>query len=200
MIELIAYFLALMNPFALFIYTLPLLKEFEMHDYVTIIVRATAISWAIYIFFAIVGLYVFNEVLNLNFNSFRIFGGLVLISFALSFILQGKESMVSTKGELSKIASEVALPFMVGAGTIALSVVVGERLGPFQGSVVITTVMAITALMVIGLAVFRLSLKKRMRIVLDKNLEILLRINGFIVGAFGVDLIVIGIRNLIAAG
>ncbi len=200
MIEFIAYFLALMNPFALFIYTIPLLKEKSIQDYTSIIVRATAISWAIYVFFAIVGLYIFNEVLNLSFDSFRIFGGLVLVAFALSFIIQGKESMVSTKGELSKIASEVALPFMVGAGTIALSVIIGDQLGWLQGAIVITTVMAITALAVIGLAVFRLRIRNRMRVVLDKNLEILLRINGFIVGAFGVDLIVVGVRNLIQLG
>jgi multiple antibiotic resistance protein len=31
----------------------------------------------------------------------------------------------------------------------------------------------------------------------DKNAEIVLRLNGFIVGAYGVDLIVVGVQNII---
>lgn len=196
MLELIIYFLALINPFALFIYTLPLVKSLDFRTYSGVMFRASLIAWAIYMTFGLFGDFLFEEILKISFDSFRIFGGLVLTSFALSFIIQGKESMITTKGELSKIAAEVALPFMVGAGTITLSILLGSTLGPAQGSLGISIVMIVTFLMVIFLALFRQSLKKELRIVLDKNLEILLRLNGFIVGAFGVDLIVTGIQNL----
>lgn len=196
MFELIIYFLALMNPFALFIYTLPLAKELGTTQYAQIMSRATLISWVILIFFGLAGTFFFDSVLNIEFDSFRIFGGIVLTAFALSFILQGKDSMITTKGELSKIASEVALPFMVGAGSITLSIVVTSRLGGMGGVAVISTVLAATALSCILLAIFRAGLRQNMRIVLDKNLEILLRLNGFIIGAFGVDLILTGVRNL----
>lgn len=199
MFELIIYFLALMNPFALFIYTLPLIKEFPLRRYAVLMARATLISWLIYLFFVIFGNFLFDSVLKISFDSFRIFGGLVLTAFALSFIIQGKDSMITTKGELSKIAAEVALPFMVGAGTITLSIVLGSRLGSTKGSIAITIVMLITLLSVIALAAFRRFLRDDLRIVLDKNLEVFLRLNGFIVGAFGIDLIVIGVQNLIAA-
>lgn len=40
---------------------------------------------------------------------------------------------------------------------------------------------------------------KNIQIAFDKNMELLLRINGFFLGAIGIDMIVTGISNLIAA-
>lgn len=196
MVELIIYFLAILNPFALFIYTMPLLTAFDLRHYAYILFRASFISWVIFLFFAYFGNYFFDNILNIHFDSFRIFGGLLLTAFALSFILQGKNSMITTRGELSKIASEVALPFMVGAGTITLSIVTGARLTTVATAMTLTIVVAAAFIAVILLALFRRNLNKQMRIVLDKNLEIFLRLNGFIIGAFGIDLIITGINNL----
>lgn len=195
MLELIIYFLSLLNPFALFIYTLPLKKELGLRGYINVLTRASVISYFIYLFFALFGSYFFDTVLKISFDSFRIFGGIVLVAFALSFIIQGKESLVTTKGKLNRIASEVALPFMVGAGTITLSIVLGKQLTAANSALALAVIMIINLLAVSLLAIFRHSLKARLRSVLDENLEILLRINGFIVGAFGIDLIVTGLQN-----
>lgn len=197
MLELIISFIAILNPFALFIYTLPLKKEQYLGDYISILVRASLISFIIFSLFALSGDAIFTRVLNVDFNSFRIFGGLVLIGFALSFIVQGKESFITTKGELSKLASEVALPFMVGAGTITLSIVLGRRLGATNSVLALALIMSLNLAIILALAVFRQKLRPaKMQEVLDKNLEILLRLNGFVVGAFGVDLVVSGVKGL----
>lgn len=188
-------FLILLNPIALFIYLLPIKKERGMGTFIQVLLRASIISGAIYVLFAIFGQAIF-QALGVDFEAFRVFGGIVLISFALSFILQGKKSMITTRGELSTIAAEVALPFIVGAGTITLSILAGEALNPARGAVTITAVMITNFIIVICLALLRQSLKPRLQIVFDKNAEILLRINGFIVGAYGVDLIITGLRNL----
>ena len=198
MLQYIFYFLILMNPFALFIYTLPLVRTLEFRSYARVILQASAISYIIYSIAAVFGNDIFEKFLQLNFESFRIFGGIVLIAFALSFIVQGKKSMITTRGELSDIAAEVSLPFMVGAGTIAVSILMGQELGSGQSVLAIAIVMLATIVSVLGLALFRQSLQKKLRHALDKNLEATLRINGFIVGAFGVDLIVTGVTNLMA--
>lgn len=197
MLELIIYFLALLNPFALFIYTLPLAKAFDLRAYSKLMFKASLIAWLIYLSFVLGGDFLFTSILKIDFNSFRIFGGLVLTAFALSFIIQGKDSMITTRGELDKIAAEVALPFMVGAGTITISIIMGSRLGPLTGGLSLSIVMILAFCIVVSLAFFRRALKEKYRVVLDKNLEILLRLNGFIVGAFGVDLIVVGVKNLL---
>ncbi len=191
----IVLFLTLLNPFALFIYVLPLKQNLGLGPFINIMARASLISYAIFVFFSFIGYSLFTDVLRINFESFRIFGGLVMIGFALSFILQGKESMITIRGELSRIAAQVALPFMVGAGTITISILMGEALTKTGAIFGIAVVMLINFLVVISLAVFRYRMRQRFRTVFDKNLEILLRVNGFFVGAFGVDFVVTGIQT-----
>jgi len=197
-IEYIIYFLALLNPFALFVYTLPLKKEFGIGRYIKIMTFASLISASIYLLFALSGTYLFEHVLKIRFDSLRIFGGVVLLAFALSYIVQGKESFITIKGKLSKIASEVALPFMVGAGTIALSVVIGGEFSALGTILTIIMVMIANLAIVACLAFVRHKLVDRFKTVFDENIEIILRLNGFIVGAFGVDLIITGIQNITA--
>lgn len=197
MLQLMIYFLVLLNPFALFVYLLPLKRELGMQSFVQILIRASLISFVIYAAFALLGERIFTELLQIDFESFRIFGGVVVASFALSFILQGKRSMITTRGELSMIAAEVALPFIVGAATITLSILIGKRLESVNALMTIGGAMTISGLIIYGLARLRQSLKSPLLDVFDKNMEILLRINGFFVGAIGIDLIVTGIRGLI---
>jgi multiple antibiotic resistance protein len=196
MIAFIVSFLVLLNPFALFVYTIPLYKEHKLGTYFRILAAASAISYLIYAAFTVFGQRIF-EVLQVDFEVFRIFGGIVLVSFALRFILQGKKSMITTRGEIGKIASEVALPFIVGAGTITQSILIGEARSALRGSLIIAAVMIINFVIVSSLMITRDKMADRFVVAFDKNAEIILRINGFIVGAYGVDLIVVGIKNII---
>lgn len=195
MLNFIISFLVLLNPFALFIYLLPIKKERGFRTFASVLFRASLISGAIYILFALFGQAIFQG-LNIQFEAFRIFGGIVLVSFALSFILQGKQSMITTRGELSKIAAEVALPFIVGAGTITQSILIGEAMGAISAIMTIACVMILNFLIIMTLAQVRHNLSTPLKVVFDKNAEILLRVNGFIVGAYGVNLIIIGAQNI----
>lgn len=195
MSHLMFYFFIMLNPFALFLYLLPLKKEVGLRRFLHILARASLISCAIYILFALSGEALFAA-LKIKFDSFRIFGGIVVSAFALIFILQGKKSMITTRGELNSIAAEIALPFIVGAGTITLSILMGRAMGPAGSVLAISFLMLLNYIIISLLAVLRHKLKPRPQVVFDKNAEILLRINGFLVGAFGVDLIVTGILNL----
>lgn len=196
MTAFIISFLILLNPFALFIYILPVKKEHGLNKFNSILIRASLISYAIYLLFAIFGPRLF-EFLLINFEAFRIFGGIVLTGFALSFILQGRQSMITTRGELNKIAAEIALPFIVGAGTITQSILIGNRFSDLNSAFIIACVMLINYAIVMGLIIFRTKLKPKMQIVFDRNAEIVLRVTGFLVGAYGINLIVVGVQNLI---
>ena len=195
MLGFIISFLVLLNPFALFIYMVPLYKEQGLGTFFKILFGACLIAFFVYGSFVLFGQNLF-EVLKVNFEAFRIFGGIVLVSFALSFILQGKKSMITTRGEIGKIASEVALPFMVGAGTITLSILIGEALRPARGILTLAIVMCATFIIVGLLMTFRHLLPNKYNVMFDKNAEIILRMNGFIVGAYGIDLIITGIQNI----
>jgi multiple antibiotic resistance protein len=193
--HLLFYFFVMLNPVALFLYVLPLKKEVGLRHFLNIMARASLISFFIYALFALFGEAIFSA-LRIKFDSFRIFGGIVVSALALSYILQGKKSMITTRGEYNQIASEIALPFIVGAGTITISILIGRQLGKLESVIGIAMVLLANLGTVALLAYFRYRLRPKIRIVFDKNAEIMLRINGFIVGAFGIDLIVTGIRNL----
>ncbi|MDX5423076.1 MAG: MarC family protein [Hymenobacteraceae bacterium] len=200
MIAAIFSFLVMLNPFALFLYLKPVMKDLSDADFRSVFLKASTISFSIFLVFLLLGDLVFQQVFRINFESFRIFGGIVLFSFAYIFIVQGKKAFIQIKGDLHDLASEIALPFMVGAGTISLTVLMSEQLQLWQGVVALFLIMLVNFVAIMGLKQVRSSMRsKRVQIAFDKNMELLLRINGFFLGAIGVDMVVTGITNLISA-
>lgn len=200
MIAAIFSFLVMLNPFALFLYLKPVMKDLSDADFRAVFLKASIISFFIYLVFLLFGDIVFQKVFRINFESFRIFGGIVLFSFAYIFIVQGKKAFIQIKGDLHDLASEIALPFMVGAGTISLTILMSEQLQLWQGVVSLILIMLINFLTIMGLKQIRSSMRsKNVQMAFDKNMELLLRINGFFLGAIGVDMVVTGINNLFAA-
>ncbi len=190
-------FLVMLNPFALFLYLKPLMKDLTDREFLAVLFRASLISFFIYLAFVLFGNFIFATVFRISFESFRIFGGIILFSLAYMFIVRGKKAFIQTKGDLHDMASEIALPFMVGAGTISLSILLGEQLPMPYGVLALVIIMTINFLTVIGLKEMRSRIKiQKLRVAFDKNMEILLRINGFFVGAIGIDMIATGIKNM----
>lgn len=201
MIAAIFSFLVMLNPFALFLYLKPVMNDLTAPDFRAVFLKATLISFSIFMVFLLFGDVVFQKVFRINFESFRIFGGVVLFSLAFIFIVQGKKAFIQIKGDLDDLASEIALPFMVGAGTISLTILMAGQLELWEGVVSLVVILLINFLFIMGLKQLRNMMRsKKVQKTFDKNMELLLRINGFFVGAIGIDMIVTGISNLIIAG
>ncbi|MCC9166532.1 MarC family protein [Pontibacter harenae] len=200
MIAAIFSFLVMLNPFALFLYLKPVMNDLSDSDFRAVFLKASLISFFIYLAFLLFGDVVFQKVFRINFESFRIFGGIVLFSFAYIFIVQGKKAFIQIKGDLHDLASEIALPFMVGAGTISLTILMSEQMELWQGALSLALIMLANFIIIMGLKQIRRGMRsKSVQTAFDKNMELLLRINGFFLGAIGVDMVVTGISNLMAA-
>lgn len=190
-------FLVMLNPFALFLYLEPIRKDLDYRTFLKVIFKATLISFAICLTFFYLGRGVFKNVFQIDFESFRIFGGIVIFSFAYHFIVKGQKALIIMKEDLDDLASEIALPFMVGAGTISLSILLSESMNYFIGTFALILIFTINFLILIFLINFRRNIeRKKYKKAFDKNMEILLRLNGFFIGAIGVDMIILGIINL----
>jgi multiple antibiotic resistance protein len=200
MLQYILYFLVLMNPIALFVYIIPLKRDLGFDNFLKVLKKASFISFVIFAVFAVFGTFIFTDIFQIRFSSFRLFGGVLLVAFALKFILQGNQAMIDTKGQLDSIASEVALPYMVGSTTIALAILMGNRFGPLTAVSMIGAVMAFVFAIVTMLAVIREHATPVFKVAMDTNLQILLRINGFFIGAIGFDLIASAIQQLFNVG
>lgn len=202
--DAVSFFIALLvliNPFALFVYLNPIVEEIGRRVFIRhVLFFASVISFLILVAFVLSGTAVFDHVLGIRFGAFRIFGGIVLLTIALIFITQGKETMIALRGTLTNLASEIALPYMVGAGTISLSVLAGEALSPLTGTLVLAAAIAVNYLTIVALVYIRYRiLGEAFKTAFDSMMGVLLRINGFFVGAFGVNLVVEGILQVFFA-
>jgi multiple antibiotic resistance protein len=197
MIQSIAEFLVLLSPFALFLYLRPVMKELSQRDFVKVLFKATLISFFIFFIFLASGDFLFRQVLNINFESFRIFGGIIIFSIAYLFIMKGQKAFFHLKGSLDDLAAEIALPFLVGAATISLAILMGNRFSIGIGSVILIFILTINFFSILFLKFLRDNIKKKkMKVAFDKTMEILLRLNGFFIGAIGINMIIRGLNTL----
>lgn len=197
MIQTIAEFLVLLSPFALFLYLRPVMKELSNQEFVKVLLKATIISFVIFFIFLASGDIIFRHVLNINFESFRIFGGIIIFSIAYLFIMKGQKAFFHLRGSLDDLAAEIALPFLVGAATISLAILMGEKFSVGMGSILLSIILAINFFSILFLKYLRDRIeKKKFKVAFDKNMEVLLRLNGFFIGAIGINMIIRGIDTL----
>lgn len=199
MLSFILNFLVLLNPFALFIYLNPVMEELKPKDFFDVLTKASITSLIIFILFLFFGSEFFQHVLKIRFESFRIFGGIVISTFALIFIIQGKKSFFTLKGTLDDIAAEIALPFMVGAATVSLAIVIGDAFTDEKSVFIVFASLLLNQFIIMLLFWLKYKVfKKRLRAAFDKCMSMFLRLNGFLVGAIGVNMIISGVRSLCA--
>ncbi|MEA2000106.1 MAG: MarC family protein [Euryarchaeota archaeon] len=190
-------FLVMLNPFALFLYLEPVRKDLNHVSFVTVLLKATIISFVTCLVFFFSGNSLFETVFQINFESFRIFGGIIIFSFAYYYIVKGRKSLIYMKEDIDDLASEIALPFMVGAGTISLSIVLSTKTSYLPGILLLIIIFGLNFIIILFLKYIRDRIKKRKyRIAFDKNMAILLRLSGFFVGAIGIDMVLTGVNNL----
>jgi len=190
-------FLVMLNPFALFLYLEPVMQELDDYKFRIVLTKATLISLAIFMTFFLTGDFVFTRLFRIDFESFRLFGGIIIFSLAYLFVVRGGKGLIIAKENLDDLASEIALPFMVGAGTISLSVLMSRTLSMISGLFTLVLVMIAVGIIILVLKAIRDHIKKKpFRVAFDKVMSILLRLNSFFVGAIGIDMIVVALMNM----
>lgn len=197
MISSIIAFLVMLNPFALFLYLEPIRKDLSHKDFMVVIFKATIISFTVCLAFFVLGDVIFRNVFQINFESFRIFGGIIIFSYAYFFIVKGQKALIMIKENLDDLASEIALPFMVGAGSISLSILLSQKQSYLMGTLSLVIVFLLNFVTLFVLKKLRDSVDgRKFKKAFDKNMEVLLRLNGFFIGAIGIDMVLNGIKNL----
>src|SRR6056297_1926181 len=201
MISSIIEILVMLNPFALFLYLEPIRKDLTHKSFMLVIFKATLISLFICLVFFLSGDFIFRRVFQIEFESFRIFGGIIIFSYAYFFIVKGQRALIMIKENLDDLASEIALPFMVGAGTISLSVLLSQKHSLVIGALSLVIIFGLNFLTLYTLKRFRDSIEgKKFKTAFDKNMEVLLRLNGFFIGAIGINMVLTGIQNMFVLG
>tara|TARA_R110001592_G_scaffold176163_1_gene415654 strand:- start:487 stop:825 length:339 start_codon:yes stop_codon:yes gene_type:complete len=76
--------------------------------------------------FTLFGEPLLDQVFQVRLGSLRVFGGLFNIYVAYRFITVGEGSTVLFRGDISDLAPNITLPYMVGPGMLWVSILMGQ--------------------------------------------------------------------------
>jgi small neutral amino acid transporter SnatA (MarC family) len=185
-------FFALLNPFLLSIYLLDLISDLDTRTFYRVLVRASLISGSVFWLFAWGGEAIFTQYLQVRFASFQLFGGVIFLLIGVRFVFSGVDAIRSTRGAPEHLAGSIAMPFLIGPGTVSAAVVIGSRHGaPLSGLVIFGT-LALTMTLVVALKVVHDYVKERNARLIDRYMEIVGRISALLIGTIAIEMIMVG--------
>jgi len=189
-------FLVLFNPFLMSIYLLDLIQELDSGTFFKVLFRATLISGSVFLLFAWGGDAIFTDILQVQFSSFLIFGGIVIFIIALQMMFTGSEAIKKMRGgDPAHLSGSIAMPFMIGPGTISASVITGTTLSyPLAlAAIILSLILTVLMLMVLKYA-FDI-IKVRNADLLERYIDITGRASALLTGTIGVQMILQGIHK-----
>ncbi|MFH1731498.1 MAG: MarC family protein [Planctomycetota bacterium] len=189
-------FLAILNPFALCLYLEGVVDELHPRQFVRVLVLASVMSFAAFVVFALAGEPLLVNLLSVRTESLRIFSGVIFFVVGYKYATKGFHATELLRGTLDELPSAIALPFMIGAGTITQSILIGKHHSGGISILIIATVMAVSFTVVITFNAVRARVRTRNQPVFDRYVNILSRLNGLLIGAISSQMIVSGIRDL----
>lgn len=185
-------FFALLNPFLLSIYLLDLISDLDTRTFYRVLFRASLISGSVFWLFAWGGEAIFTQYLQVRFASFQLFGGVIFLLIGVRFVFSGVDAIRSTRGAPEHLAGSIAMPFLIGPGTVSAAVVIGSRHGtPLSGLVIFGT-LALTMTLVVALKVAHDYVKERNARLIDRYMEVVGRISALLIGTIAIEMIMVG--------
>ena len=182
----------LLNPFLLIIYLVDLVQEMDFHAFLKVLIRASCISSAVFITFALLGDLIFERLLQADFASFQIFGGIVFLMIGLQFVFKGPDAIKNLRGKPEHIAGAIAMPIMIGPGTVSASILAGRELPPVWAITSILLAIGLVAAIMIGLKKVHDIVRTRNEPLIERYVEVAGRIVALVVGTYAIEMIMQG--------
>lgn len=183
----------ILNPFLMTIYLMDVIRKVDGATFRRILWRAALISGCVFAAFAVTGDAVFSTVLNVRFASFAIFGGLVFLVIGLRFVLMGPAVIEELRGRPGQVAGSIAMPFMIGPGTVNASVLAGAHLPAWLAVLAVMTAMVVTVLLVLALKFIHDHTRDRYAELIERYVDVIGRVSALVMGTFAVEMILYGI-------
>jgi small neutral amino acid transporter SnatA (MarC family) len=187
--------LVLLNPFLVIIYLVDMVEKLSLKDFTRVLVRGSLIATAVFCSFAILGDVIFSSIIQAQFASFQIFGGVIFLIIGLQFVFHGPKAIVALRGESKGLAAAIAMPVLIGPGTISASVVIGKRHEALYACATIIAAVFISVAIMLILKAVHDFVRPRNEPVIRRYIEIAGRIMALYVGTIAVEMIMLGIRT-----
>jgi multiple antibiotic resistance protein len=189
--------LVLLNPFLVSIYLVDLVEKLEGRKFSQVLIRAGLIASAVFCGFAILGDTIFSNLMQAEFASFQIFGGVVFLLIGLQFVFRGPKAIEILRGESQHLAGAVAMPVLIGPGTISASVVIGQRHDPLSACVIVFVAVMVAITLLILLKWVHDKVRPRIEPLVQRYIEVVGRVMALFVGTVAVNMIMQGVRTWI---
>ncbi len=183
----------LLNPFLLVVYMIDVFDKLPIPTFRSVILRAGLISIIVFSAAAVLGDVLFRELLQAEFASFQVFGGVVFLLIALRFVFDGNAAIKGLRGESRHIAGSIAMPLMIGPGTIGASIVVGKRLSHLNAILSISLAVLASVSLIILLKYIHDYTKARNEELIQRYIDVAGRVTALVVGTFAIEMIMRGL-------
>lgn len=190
--------LMLLNPFLLVVYLTDVFEKVPSRTFTVIMVRAGLVSSVVFVLFALLGEFIFTDILQAHFSSFQVFGGIIFLIIGVRFVFEGNSAIEALRGESAHVAGAVAMPLFIGPGTIGASILVGQRLSPGAATLTILAVVVICVGVIVILKQVHDFVRPRNEALLERYIEIAGRVTALIIGTFAIEMIMTGIFDWIS--
>ncbi|MDN8286283.1 MarC family protein [Acinetobacter baumannii] len=190
-------FFSLLNPFLMSIYMIGLIRHTDTKVFNKALIQGGLIAYAVFLLFAWGGEAIFNRYLNVRFESFQIFGGLIFLVIGYRYVFQGADTIGEMRGAPEHLAGTVAMPFMIGPGTISAAVVTGMSMSLVEAAIVIALVLFVSCSVLMAMKFSHDHLRYSHAKYIDRYFDIVGRLAALLIGTIAVDMIVNGVTRLI---
>lgn len=194
-ISSVALLLMLLNPFLLILYLIDLVQDLDKNQFRNVLIRAGLISTGVFSLFALVGDALFEDVLQARFASFQIFGGIIFLLIGIQFMFTGPTALRAIRGAPEHIAGSIALPIMIGPGTVSAAVLAGSRLPPLLAVAGIAVTVLITVLVILLLKQLHDFVLPRNAKLIERYIEVMGRITALVIGTYAIEMIMQGLAG-----
>lgn len=185
----------LLNPFIMSIYLLDLIKALEFRVFTQHLIRAALISLAVFLLFAWGGMQIFENVFQVRFESFLIFGGIIFLIVGARLILGAGPPVDAINPNREGISAAIAMPFIIGPGTISASVLAGSRLEPLMATLAITLGLAAAMAALVFIKWLHDHVRTRNETLVHRYTEVAGRATALFIGTFAIEMIISGFER-----
>lgn len=187
--------LVLLNPFLVIVYLVDVVQKLNRKQFTHVLTRASLIASVVFCCFAVLGDAIFSSVFHAEFASFQIFGGIVFLLIGVEFVFRGPAAIEILRGESEHLAGAIAMPILIGPGTISASVIIGKRHDPFTACGAVVGAVFVSILIMLLLKALHDFVRPRREPLIQRYIEIAGRITALFVGTISVEMIMQGLRT-----
>ncbi len=187
-----------MNPFVLSVYLIDLVRVMPFRQFAKQLARAWLICFVVFVAFAWTGDTLFEDIFQVRFFAFLIFGGITFLIIGIRLIVGSGDMAVRLRADDEDVAVSIAMPLMIGPGTISASVLAGARLSKPMAVVAIALALAVAFVAMLAVKRIHDAARKRDERLVALYTEIAGRVTALFTGSFAIDMILRGVEGWLA--